>query len=209
MVTMYVDVGIQRGLTGRVLNLGPTWLDSASVGAVSSWAGSCHILSMGRHYDDYVITSRIPRLPPIPGFPAAHPYERLTGKIRSAGVTGNIGEAIAAIIAVRFLGATVSDVTHVRPRRPFRRRRAPDYLMRLMPGAFGSVMAGGQIVPWPLWWPVESKARTTERACLQARREALRQLVAYWTLLAGSQPQFVGFGAIVTLCYQPPPSVSG
>ena len=207
---MYVDVSIQRGFRGAVRRLASTWLDSASVGAASSWAGSYHVLAMGRHYDDYVISSRVLRFSPIPGFPAAHPYERLAGKIRAAGVTGNIGEAIAAIIAVRFFGAAVSDIAHVRPRRPFRVRKAPDYLMRLgplMPGVFGVVMPTGQIFSWPDWWPVESKARTTARACDQARREALRQLIAYWATLAGSQPQLVGFGVIVTLCYRAPREV--
>jgi hypothetical protein len=207
---MYVDVCIQRGLKGPASLLGRTWLDSASIGAVSNWAGSYHVLAMGRHYDDYVISSRILRLPVIPGLPPAHPYERLAGKIRAASVTGNIGEAIAAIVAVRFFGVAIADIAHVRPRRPFRRRKAPDYLMRLgpfMPGVIGAVMPAGQVVAWPDWWPVESKARTTEPACAQARREALRQLIAYWLLLAGSLPQQVGFGVIVTLCYWPPREV--
>lgn len=60
-----------------------------------------------------------------------HPYERLTGKIRTAGVTGNIGEAFAAIFARRCLGAGIGDIAHVRPCWPFRRRKSPDYLMRL------------------------------------------------------------------------------
>ncbi len=47
---------------------------------------------MGRHYDDYVVTDHTLGLPAIVGIPVAHPYERLTGKIRAAGVTGNIGD---------------------------------------------------------------------------------------------------------------------
>ena len=128
---MNVALRIQLGLRGTLRALNPIWLDVGSVGAASSWSGSYHVLAMGRHYDDYVITGRILGLPPIVGIPVAHPYERLTGKIRAAGVTGNIGEAIAALFARRCLGAGIGDIAHVRPRRPFRRRKSPDYLMRL------------------------------------------------------------------------------
>jgi len=207
---MYVDVHIQTGIQGPRSLLGVTWLDSASVGAVSAWAGSYHVLAMGRHYDDYVITSRILGLPAIPGMPPAHPYERLAGKIRDAGVTGNIGEAIAALVARRFFGVAITDIAHVRPRRPFRRRKAPDYLMRLghlMPGVFAPVIPIGPSFAWPNWWPVESKARSAPSGCVTARREALRQLTAYWSILVASQPQVVGFGVIVTLTYRPPREV--
>jgi hypothetical protein len=92
-------VQVQLGIRGPRRSLNPIWLDTGSVGATAGWAGSYHVLSMGRHYDDYIITGRTIRLPPIAGIPAAHPYERLAGKVRAAGVTGNIGEAIAALFA--------------------------------------------------------------------------------------------------------------
>lgn len=207
---MDVRLNIQRGIRGIQRPLTPMWLDVGSVGATSSWAGSYHVLAMGRHYDDYVVTSRTIGLPVIAGFPLAHPYERLAGKIRAAGVTGNIGEAIAAIFARRYLGAQIGDIAHVRPCRPFRRRKAPDYLMRLgplMPAALGPIIPTGASFTWPNWWPVESKARSTEAGSKAARGDALRQLLAYWSVLALSQPEVVGFGVIVALTYQPPREV--
>lgn len=204
---MNVALRIQLGLRGTLRNLNPMSLDVGSVGAASSWSGSYHVLAMGRHYDDYIITGRIIELPPIEGIPVAHPYERLTGKIRAAGVTGNIGEAIAALFARRCMGAGINDIAHVRPRRPFRRRKSPDYLMRLgtlMPGPFAPVVPSAGAFIWPIWWPLESKARSTDAGSVAGRKDALKQLVAYWTLLATSQPAVVGYGQIVTLTYQPP-----
>lgn len=207
---MNVDVQVQLGVRGTRRQTNPLFLDVGSVGAASSWSGSYHVLAMGRHYDDYAITGRLIGLPPISGFPVAHPYERLTGKIRAAGVTANIGEAIAAIFARRHLNAGIGDIAHVRPRRPFRRRKSPDYLMRLndlMPGPFAAVLPSGNPFSWPEWWPVESKARSTKAGSDAGRRDALRQLVAYWCLLANSQPSVVGYGIIVGLTYKPPREV--
>lgn len=204
---MNVDVRLQLGLRGVERLTRPVLLDVGSVGAASSWSGSYHVLAMGKHYDDYVVTGRIIGLPTIAGIPAAHPYERLTGKIRAAGVTGNIGEAVAAIFARRHLKAGIDDIAHVRPRRPFRRRKSPDYLMRLnavMPGLFAAVLPKGTSFSWPEWWPVESKARSTKTGSNAGRKDALKQLVAYWCLLANSAPKVIGYGVIVSLTYQPP-----
>jgi hypothetical protein len=205
-----VDVRVQLGIRGSRRQANPLVLDVGSVGAASSWSGSYHVLAMGRHYDDYVITGRLVGLAPISGFPVAHPYERLTGKIRAAGVTGNIGEAIAAIFARRHLNAGIGDIAHVRPRRPFRRRKSPDYLMRLnnlMPGPFATILPPSSSFSWPDWWPVESKARSTTAGSDAGRRDALNQLVAYWCLLVNSQPGVVGYGVIVSLTYKPPREV--
>ena len=162
---------------------------------------------MGRHYDDYVVTGRQIGLSPIVGIPTAHPYERLSGKIRASGVTGNIGEAVAAIFASRCLSAKIGDIAHIRPRRPFRRRKSPDYLMRLrslMPGPFSQIVPTSATFTWPDWWPVESKARSTQASSDAGRREALQQLAVYWSLLATSQPALIGYGLVVVLKYQPP-----
>lgn len=102
---MNVDLRIQLGIRGPLFPLRPIQLDSESVGSGASWAGSYHILHMARHYDDYAITGRTLNLPTIPGFPLAQPYTRLAGKIRATGVTGNFGEVIAALFAVRYLYA--------------------------------------------------------------------------------------------------------
>jgi len=207
---MNVPLIVQLGVNGAVRVLHPICLDAGSVGITSNYAGSYHILSMEQHYDDYVITGRTIGLSPISGFPAAHPYERLTGKIRAPGVTGNIGEAIAAIFARRVLLAEVGDIAHIRPRRPFRKRKSPDYLMRLgrlMPGPFSIIAPDVTQISWPQWWPVESKARSTVASSNSGRKEALKQLVAYWQLLSSSQPLTVGYGLIVTFNYQPPREV--
>ena len=198
---------IKLGLSGIIRALPPIRLDAANVGAAASWSGSYHVLGMDDHYDDYVVTGRILALPVIPGIPTAHPYERLTGKIRAAGVTGNIGECVAALFARRYIGASIGDIAHTRPRQPFRRRRAPDYMMRLgalMPAQLGPIVPHNFVVAWPDWWPVESKARSSDGATRSGRRDALRQLGTYWSLLRYTQPAAVGFGLIVTMTYRPP-----
>jgi hypothetical protein len=209
-IDLYVGIGLNT-FTRR--HIGALTLDPDTIGATSQWAGSYHVLSMDRHYDDYVVAARILSLPDIPDFPAAHPYERLTGKIRATSVTGNIGEAIAALFARRAMKARIQDIAHVRPRQPFLRRRAPDYLMKLgplMPGAFEPVLrrlSGSPTFSWPDWWPVESKARATDSGVESARRDALKQLMDYWSLIARSRPEHVGFGVIVTFSYQFPQQV--
>jgi hypothetical protein len=206
-----VDLWIQLGLHGPEQQENPIFLDPGAVGMTSRWSGSYHILAMGQHYDDYVITSRVLSLPAITGIPTAHPYQRLTGKIRAAGVTGNIGEAIAAILARRTLGAGIGDIAHIRPNRPFRRRKVPDYLMRighLMPSVFQPILpARGNPFNWPEWWPVEAKARSTIIGSNNSRNDALRQLGAYWSAIVGEQPLDVGYGLIVTFTYHPPREV--
>jgi hypothetical protein len=161
---------------------------------------------MGRHYDDYVMTGMLMSLPVISGFPPAHPYQRLAGKIRAGGITGNIGEAIAALFATRYLLARVDKIAHIKPRQPFKRRKSPDYLMNigsLLPGPFSQIIPPKFSGTWPDWWPVESKARSTENASHGGRREALTQLFAYWSLMATSHPTAVGYGLIVVFRYQP------
>src|SRR5205807_585191 len=107
---MNIVVRIQLGLGGLIRTLPEIWLDSASVGGAAAWSGSYHILRMAEHYDDYVVTGRILALPVITGIPPAHPYQRVTAKIRAAGVTGNIGECIGALFARRYLNANIGDI---------------------------------------------------------------------------------------------------
>ena len=204
---MDVKLKIQLGLYGKSADLNPIRLDVGSIGSTSSWAGSYHILAMGRHYDDYIMTGALMSLPPISGFPLAHPYQQLAGKIRAGGVTGNIGECVAALFARRYLSAQLAQIAHIKPRRPFRQSKSPDYLMNIG-SSISSVFSG--IIPkpfqltWPDWWPVESKARYNDNASLGGRRDALTQLFAYWSLILNSQSAAVGFGLIAVLKYQPP-----
>jgi hypothetical protein len=160
---MWVDVKAKVGFNGVPRKLVCLGLDTGSVGSTSSWSGSFHVLAMGRHYDEYAVTPRTVLFPGIPGFAIAHPYMRLAGRIRAAGVTGNIGEAIAAIFAVRGLGLRIGDILHVRPNQAFCQRKAPDYVMRMghvLPGLFQPIWPSNCGV-LPARWPVESKARST------------------------------------------------
>jgi hypothetical protein len=204
---MNVRLTVQLGIQGRQQPAGTVQLSPRSVGGAAAWAGSYHILFMGRHFDDYVVTQRLLGLPMIPGFPDVHPYQRLTGKIRAAGVTGNIGESVAALVGRRRLGLALTDIA---PLQPGRRLRSPDYLMRIkpsMPGLFRPILPSGGAGSWPDWWPVESKARTTEEGARAARLDALRQLVAYWSAVARQHRDAVGFGVVVTLVYHVPREV--
>lgn len=208
---MLVPVSVQLGLAGRTRHVGDLRLDTASVHATSTWSGSFHVLEMGRHYEDYVLSPREIRLPNLDTIPSTYPYERLATKIKTTGVTGNIGEAVAAIFARRVLGAPLSAISHVRPKRSFRRRKAPDYLMKIGPlitPAIGwALNAAGPVSGGPEWWPVESKARSTQESTKSGRREALEQLAACWTIVMNRQPETVGYGLIVTFAYAPPREV--
>ncbi len=204
---MNVDLTVQLGFHGRRRSKGAVRLSAASVGGASAWAGSYHVLFMGRHYDDYVVTRRVIQFPPIPGLPPIHGYRRLTGKIRAASVTGNIGESVAAIVARRKLKLAITEIV---PMQPDPRLRSPDYLMLVgphMPALFRRVIPVGRSFQWPNWWPVESKARTTEEGARTARRDALRQLAAYWSALTARGANTVGFGIVVTLVFHPPREV--
>src|SRR5262245_25043820 len=106
---MNVGLTVQLGLHGPQQFVGLIQLNAGSIGGSAAWAGSYHILEMARHYDEYVVTGMLPSLPVIPGFPVTHPYRRLASKIRAAGVTGNIGESVAAIVARRRFGLALTD----------------------------------------------------------------------------------------------------
>jgi hypothetical protein len=207
---MNVSLRAQIGIRGQQSLLNPIFLDVPAINSAAAWSGSYHVLAMGQHYDDYVVTGNLTTFQPIAGFPIAHPYERLTGKIRATGVTGNIGESIAAIFARRCLGTPIGDIAHVKSRLGNTRRKAPDYMMRLanvLPGPFAGILPAAFVPVWPPWMPVESKARTTQASANASRRDALRQLVTYWSLLSISQPGVLGYGLIISFKYQNPREV--
>jgi hypothetical protein len=190
--------------------LGNLVLDSSSIHGTSAWAGSFHILEMGRHYQDYVMGATLPALPQLQAIPTAYPYQRLKTKIRATGVTANIGEAVAAVFTRRVLGAGVADIAHIELRRAFGKRKTPDYLLRIGPllfPALSALNAAGPLSGGPEWWPAESKARSTETSAVSARRDAIEQLAVCWRLLRLSQPAAVGYGLVVTFVYQPPREV--
>ena len=206
---MQVNIRARLGFNGPSISLGNLQLDVGSVGSTSSWAGSYHVLSMGRHFEEYVLTPRSLLLPPILNFPASHPYQRCTGKIKAPSVTGNIGEAVAALFARGCLGLYISDIAHIRPNQPFRQRKVPDYLMRMkqfLPGQLQGVWPQG-VSTGPEWWPVESKARNTSSSTKQGVREAFKQLAAFWHTIHASRPNETGFGMVVSLTYNFPREV--
>lgn len=204
-----LDVKAKIGFAGAESNISTVMFDSYTVGMASAWAGSYHILSMRRHYDEYVVTPRTHYFRSIPGFPTSHPYMRLTAKIRAAGVTGNIGEAVAAIFAHRSLGLMISDIAHIKPNQPFRKRKSPDYLMRMhghLPGPFKNIWPRGTS-SGPLWWPVESKARKDSKSTIKGIHEAFKQLAAYWHAINNSNSTDVGYGMVVSFTYHQSPEV--
>ncbi|MCC6650371.1 MAG: hypothetical protein IT348_04390 [Candidatus Eisenbacteria bacterium] len=154
---------------------------------------------MGRHFEAYVARPWQQQLPQIPGFPPQHPYIQLASKTRAAGVTGNIGEAVAGIVMARLLTSGPVDIAHIRPVQPFRARKSPDFMARL-DFARVSVTVGSA----PTWWPVESKARSTANAVDQAIRESIRQHAAYWYTIQNAAPGALGYGCTVAFQYQVP-----
>jgi hypothetical protein len=201
---MNVPVVVQLGLRGRSTAAGTLDLTSGEVHSAASWSGSYHILEMGQHFQDYVIDDNMDPLPAGIRLAPSHPYEVLVGKTRSGGVTGNIGECVAALFARNRLGAELNDIAHVRPRHAFRVRKAPDYMMRLsahMPGPFAPILPDKKWT-WPDLWPVESKARTDVGNARSAQNQGLVQLGAYWSLLA--HPDLQGYGIVTTFQYMDP-----
>ena len=207
---MNVPVNIQLGINGPPSYIGQMLLDSGSVGSTASWSGSFHILSMSKHYDEYVVTPRTLLLPRIQGFPMAHPYQRLAGKVRASGVTGNIGEAVAALFARRYLRARISEIAHITPGTSFKSRVSPDYMMQLgylMPSIFVRLLVPNVKFTWPDWWPVEAKARQTLYSLSSVQRSALEQVTIYWSKISATQPNAVGYGLIVCFVYSFPHEV--
>jgi len=200
------------GFSRSVHDMGTISLDVGSVGHAASYAGSYHILAMGRHYDEYVVagSSRL-GISGMAGLPAAHPYKMIGGKVRASGVTGNIGEAVTGIVARRVFGLAVSEIGHLNLRRPGKRRKTPDFVLR-----FGSRLASHPHIAadWPRglghgpeWWPVESKARNTPQQMESAIAEGFKQLLTYWHILAASPapfPDHSGFGCVCVFIFEPP-----
>ncbi len=210
---MNVALQIQIGLKGTPHAAGTLWLDALGVGQAADLFGLYHIHVMDRHYDDYVVTPFLPGLPAVVGYPPAHPYLSLTGKIRAAGVTGNIGESVTGALAQQFLGLQVCDIAHIRPNQAFSRRKAPDFLLRCGPldQTAAPSLWPTLTPPWPFpfsgspeWWPTESKARTTAASTKQAVSDAFRQIAAYWHTIHQACPGDVGYGLIVALTYHAP-----
>lgn len=208
MFNVTAQVGDRQGI---VYPLGELLIDAEAVEDVSEYAGAYHILEMGLHYRDYVERDILPSLPEIAGFPEPFPFYALPRKLRAQGVTGNIGEAVAAIVAEETLGLAANDIAHIRTQTPFAKRRTPDYLLRLnrqFPPQLANRPPYRQIGQLPDWWPCESKARADSAGARAGVADALCQLAAYWYTLNGTLWQDdVGFGIATCMIYEVSPRI--
>lgn len=181
-------------------------ITTASLNGVSSFAGSYHILEMGRHFADYYARPRRLALPvsssPIPSFPPNIPFVPLKDKTRSPGVTANIGEALAGLIGRREFGLGPRRVVHIVPASG--NVKCPDFMFRFDPvprSFYGMLRRGGyssaSLRAAPVWWPVEAKARG-EDGEKDGFEKALIQLSAYWWKMAETQSNLteMGYGLI-------------
>lgn len=187
-----------------VAPLKPLSLSRYEVEAAAGYAGSCHVLEMGRHYDEYVrYRGSFPPFPRVAGFPTAHYQEQLDTKSRAQNVTGNIGEIVAAVVARRTLKIDLSGIAHLKTSNA---AQTPDYLLRRSP-EFDTILSklDPAMVPagLPLWWPAESKATSGADVdgCVRA---ALRQLASYWYRARNDEPGVVGFGIVLATSFAPP-----
>jgi hypothetical protein len=202
---MQFDLSVRSGFGPTNQQLAPLVVAQHDIDHVGQFAGAYHVLEMGQHFRDYVEQGNMPPFPAIAGFPTSAYHEPLTNKQRAQGVTGNIGEAIAGIVAARVLQVPASGIAHIRLQSPFRRRRCPDFMIRTGP-AFPTEIDGladrRGVTHCPDWWPLESKARVDGNACEDATSDAFRQLAAYWyTISDGPNARDVGYGFVVTCAY--------
>lgn len=174
-------------------------IQSTQVDAASGYAGSCHVLEMGRHYSEYTrYRGQFPRFPRVAGFPRSHYLRRLSTKARASNITGNIGEIVGGLVAERTLGIDPGGIAHLKESNS---ARTPDYLL-FSTTDFETVLT--EIVPrlaaagapaLPVWWPMESKAR--RGGVSAAVREGLKQLAVYWYRTRRGRARRAGFGIVV------------
>jgi hypothetical protein len=172
-------------------------VSSIDIETAGEYAGSSHILEMGRHYEEYVRSHwGAPDFLPITGFPPGLPLRPLEMKARSAGVSGNIGETLAGIVASRVLGCPASEIAHLVVRS---KQKTPDFLIHSSSG-FQSflepIMPSSSTLTMPPWWLMESKTRSAT-INNDAVREGLRQLASVWYEMRVDEPEVVGFGVVV------------
>lgn len=204
--SMEIPVVVQlRGRTASersfTIDLDPSSLDQAS-----AWCGSYDILQMGQHFDAYVITPRTCDLPSIPDFPVGRRYTMLPGKLPAPSVQGNIGESIAALMAVSVLGCMPGGIAHVKPGRGGASYKAPDLLLRVTPG-MRELARGLTNLPgfeMPEWLPCEAKCRRCSADVARAMREAEEQLEEFWCQVTDDEK---GFGVACCFIHQPPQEI--
>ena len=200
----------------------PDPLDVASAEATIAGLrfGSCHVLELGRHMDEY--WSGAPLIQPLPAgdpLPLRLPYQRQVLKQRGGSVTGNLGEMLTWLIANRRFGLAAEQVAHVRPTAGglATRTPCPDFLLHAHATPFDALAralrVGGRLAPSrvadldaaardvPAWWPVEAKSRDENAGAMAALREGFRQLAAYWWHTVQDPSAGPGYGLIVATVY--------
>lgn len=204
-----IQLFIQRGIRRRPTPNGTIFINNETVGSVSDWAGSFHILSMGRHHRSYT-SATFPRLHSRVDLPHLDYYQKLNCKNSSQQVIGNFGECIGAIFARRKLGASINNIVPLTTNRTFKR---PDYMMYLEGSNIRKLFAEEipPNIPFPHleylnWWPVESKAVASQNDFTQKKR-ALIQLLSFWKKERENLQLSIGYGMILTYFYREPAKI--
>jgi len=163
-----------------------------------------HVLEMGKHFEDYARYDwEGPSFTTIAGFPTGPTMQQLKTKARSPGVTGNIGESVAGIVAVQILNCDSKDIAHLVVKS---KQKTPDFLIRDSAGVrslLTSVMPGLSDKRTPPWWPLESKIRSIGLDNTVVK-EGLWQLASVWYRMKNSAPLDVGYGVVVCVGLQDP-----
>jgi hypothetical protein len=179
-------------------------ISAADIETAGDYAGSTHILEMGRHFDDYTRDDwEAPTFPAINGLPTSPGMQQLKMKARSPGVTGNIGEGLAGIVARQTLACDVKDIAHLVVKS---KQKTPDFLIRHTNGIRSLLMSAmpglaGRYLP--AWWPLESKIRS-DGLNNGAVNEGLRQLGSLWCRMKEASLLDVGYGIVVCAGLQSP-----
>jgi hypothetical protein len=198
------NINIEIGFSPTAAHIWRGWINltDVSIDHVSRWAGSYQVLSMGEHYNSYVVDAERLAFPPVAGFPVAAPFVPLPDKIRAPSVTGNIGEAVTALVLRHVFRTRLDECLHIKPNAGYAGWKSPDFSAALR--ARVAAWLGFRAQPLvsvvnegPIWWPVESKARHSRDGFEGAADAAFRQLIAYWITL----PQVAGYGVICCLAY--------
>jgi hypothetical protein len=170
-------------------------ISSVAIDIAGSYAGSYHVLELGQHFEAYTNPHTPRAFNSVPQLPNWVPADPLLERNRAADITGNIGEIIAGILAMRVLGVPPHHIVHLRARK----KLTPDYLLHDVPQlqAYVSQLAQVPAGRLPEHWPVESKAGIDSLGRDESEK-ALRQLVAYWIDISRRYRKGVGYGIVVT-----------